>query len=139
MKKARPRQVSFLTLSACCTLCQVIFTPSKLEAAWCAVKNTIKLNYSGARNFPPPICQAFCISFQSKEKSPSDPSGRGKNIKPPQQVCWMALHLSSPCWGAQPPCQAPGFPPAHLPGVVPLCPQCQVVSDKIIFSRAAAE
>lgn len=57
--KAQPHPVSFLTLSACYTLCQVIFTPSKFEAVWCAVENTIKLNYSGTRSFPPPHLSSF--------------------------------------------------------------------------------
>lgn len=60
--------VSFLTLPACYTLCQVIFTPSKFEAACCAVKNTIKLNYSAVRSFPPPHLSSFLHLIPEQRK-----------------------------------------------------------------------
>lgn len=66
--KAQPCLVSFLTLSACYTLCQEIFTPSNFEAAWCAVKNTIKLNYSGVRSFPPPHLSSFLHLIPEQRK-----------------------------------------------------------------------
>lgn len=116
--------VSFLTLPACYTLCQVIFTPSKFEAACCAVKNPIKLNYSAARSFPPPHLSSFLHLIPEQRKITQQSIRKGETMKAPQQVWWMAQHLSI-AWGAQAPCQVPAFPPAHLPGAVPLWPQCQ--------------
>lgn len=66
--KAEPRPASSVTLSACHTFCQVIFTPSKLQAEWCAVKNTIKLNYPGVRNFPPPHLSSFLHPIPERRK-----------------------------------------------------------------------
>lgn len=79
--KAQPHLVSFLTLSACYTLCQVIFTPSKFEAAWCAVKNTIKLNYSGARNFPPPHLSSFLHLIPEQRKITPQSIRKGRKQK----------------------------------------------------------
>lgn len=79
--KAQPHLVSFLTLSACYTLCQVIFTSSKFEAAWCAVKNTIRLNYSGTRNFPPPHLSSFLHLILEQRKITQRSIRKGKKQK----------------------------------------------------------
>lgn len=111
--KAQPRPASFVTLSACHTLCQVIFTPSKLQAEWCAVKNTIKLNYPGARNFPPPHLSSFLHLIPERRKitQRSIRKGEKKPIKP-RAVPARLLHFPQPI-------------------SLELCPSAQVISDKI--------
>lgn len=81
--KAQPLPVSLVTLSACHTLCQVIFTPSKLEAAWRAVKNTIKLNYPGERNFPPPHLSSFLHPIPEQRKITQRSIRKGKKTTKP--------------------------------------------------------
>lgn len=134
--KAQPHPGSSLTLSACYTLCQVIFTPSKLQAVRCAVKNTIKLNYSGTRNFPPPHLSSFLHLIPEQRKITQRSIRKGeKRATSPAGVGWHRCEHSLGCSGSLP---GSCISPAHPPGAVPLWPRCQAVSDKILCSTRAA-
>lgn len=133
--KAQPHLVSFLTLSACYTLCQAIFTPSKFEAVWCAVKNTIKLNYSGTRSFPPPHSSSFPHLILEQRKITQRSIRKGKNQK--TSTAGVLEGTASP-WVLRPPAKFPHFPQPISLELCPLCPQCQVISNKTICSGIAA-
>lgn len=107
---------------------------SREHGAWQRI--TIKLNYSGVRNFSPRHLSSF-LHLVPKQRKITQPSIRkGKNHKTSAAGVLDDTASKQPpgCLGCLPGCWTP---PAHLPGVMPLRLQHQVISDKIICSKIA--